>query len=206
MESVQYETNVDIFKAPRNTKRVVAASAVAVAADQLQAATAATRHVREGVDESACEGCGGAKCKLQQISMFMAHVVRNFHTFDFLKDAQRVPPTQPYPTLLYPSLTPISMLRSSARVVSFKWHRWQPQSLAGTRNTVAVFVPQQQLKNALGIAFIGFLQIFNGFQVVALLLSCHFITLSLALSLSLCVFAPKGLAESATKCDSCCHV
>lgn len=59
MESVQYETNVEIFKAPRNTKRVVAASAVAVAADQLQAATAATRHVREGVDESACEGCGG---------------------------------------------------------------------------------------------------------------------------------------------------
>lgn len=47
MESVQYETNVDIFKAPRNTRRVVAASAVpvAVAADQLQAATAATRHV-----------------------------------------------------------------------------------------------------------------------------------------------------------------
>lgn len=106
MESVQYETNVDIFKAPRNTRRVVAASAVAVAvtvaADQLQAATAATRHVREGVDESACEGCGGAKCKLQQISMFMAHVVRNFHTFDFLKDAQRVPPTQPYPTLALP--------------------------------------------------------------------------------------------------------
>lgn len=56
MESVQYETNVDIFKAPRNTRRVVAASAVA--ADQLQAATAATRHVREGVDESACEGSG----------------------------------------------------------------------------------------------------------------------------------------------------
>lgn len=56
---------------------------------------------REGVDESACKGSGveGAKCKLQQISMFMAHVVRNFHTFDFLKDAQRVPPTQPYPTL-----------------------------------------------------------------------------------------------------------
>lgn len=55
---------------------------------------------REGVDESACEGSEeeGAKCKLQQISMFMAHVVRNFHTFDFLKDAQRVPPTQPYPT------------------------------------------------------------------------------------------------------------
>lgn len=59
---------------------------------------------REGVDESACEGSGvGAKCKLQQISMFMAHVVRNFHTFDFLKDAQRVPPTQPLP---YPTLNP----------------------------------------------------------------------------------------------------
>lgn len=59
-----------------------------------------------------------------------------------------------------------------------------------TRNTVAVFVPQQQqLKNALGIAFIGFLQIFNGFQVVALLLSCHFITLPSppSRSLSLCV-------------------
>lgn len=73
---------------------------------------------------------------------------------------------------------PVECVTELSRVLSFEW---LPQA-AATEATLETQLPflwhaaaAATAASRLRIAFIGFLQIFNGFQVDALLLSCHFI-------------------------------
>lgn len=114
--SMGCSSQISLALAPRNLKRVVATTA---AADHWVCGSIQWQlplpHFPRGYGKER----RGGKCKLQHISMFIARLVKNFHTFDFVKDARWVAVAVLVVEIVVVVVTELS------RVLSFKW---QPHS------------------------------------------------------------------------------